>query len=319
MQYRALGKTGLQVSEVGFGAWAIGGNQGRGGGYGGTQDSVSLEALHQAYALGCNLFDTADTFGFGHSETLIGKALKGWDRSRVVIATKVGNDFYSDPTEEGRQNFSEAYIRSALAKSLERLGTSYVDLYLLQNPSMALIQHGKVFEVMKVLKEEGKIRHYGISIHDPMEGVLAIDVGGVEVVQAPYHLFDRRLEKALIPHCEKHQVGLIAREPLANGFLTGKFTPATVFEKGDRRAVWPKPYLMKRVEAANQFLPVLPQGYPGLSALALKFVLDSPTVSATIPGCKTPQQVQENLAVSHMPNLSAQQREAIESVCAALF
>jgi aryl-alcohol dehydrogenase-like predicted oxidoreductase len=318
MQYRALGKTGLQVSEVGFGAWAIGGNQ-LGDGYGATQDEVSLAALQKAYELGCTLFDTADIFGAGHSETLIGQALQHWDRSRVVITTKVGNDFYSDPAGEGRQNFSETYIRNALAKSLERLGVDYVDLYLLQNPSMALIQHGKVFEVMKALKGEGKIRHYGISIHDPMEGVLAIDIGGVEVVQAPYHLFDRRLEKALIPHCEKHQVGLIAREPLANGFLTGKFTPATTFEKGDRRSVWPKPYLMKRVEAANQFLPVVPPDYPGLIALALKFVLASPVVTATIPGCKTPQQVQENLAVSDLPDLDASQLKSIESVCAALF
>lgn len=317
MKYRDLGNTGLTVSEIGFGGWAIGGNQ-FGNSYGQTQDDVSLAALHKAYDLGCTFFETSDVYGHGQSETLIGQALRQWKRESVVIATKAGVDFYSSPQTATRQNFSEKHLRYALEQSLKRLGTDYIDVYQLQNPSMELIHHGKVFSLMQALKAEGKIRHVGISIHDPMEGIMAVDIGQVETVQAVYNLFDHRAERALFPHCQKLAVGLIIREPLANGFLAGKFQDSQSFEKGDIRANWPKLYLTKRIQATEQFRKVVPQAYPGLVAMALKSVLTQPAVSVVIPGCKTPQQVVENMTVSDLPDLTEAEREAIRQVSSTL-
>lgn len=331
MKYRPLGKSGLQVSEIGFGGWAIGGNQ-AGSSYGTTDDATSLAALNQAYELGCTFFDTADCYGHGHSETLIGQALKGWKREEVIVATTVGLDFYSQDQSDdaattpsghnsslGRMNFSEKHIRSALEKSLQRLGTDRIDVYQLQTPTMELIHLGRMFSLMQTLQSEGKIRFFGIVIHDPMEGIQAIDRGHVQTVQAVYNLFDRRPEPALFAHCEKEQVGLIAREPLANGFLTGKFTPDTQFETGDIRAKWPKLYLNKRIQAAEQFKKQIPPNYPSLSTLALKFVLAQPMVSVVIPGCKTPQQVVENMSVSDLPDLTPEEYQNILTATGAIF
>jgi aryl-alcohol dehydrogenase-like predicted oxidoreductase len=302
MDYRAFGNTDLLVSAVGFGAWAIGNNQ-FGNSYGPTNDAESLEALETAYHLGCTLFDTADVYGHGHSETLLGQALKGWDRSRVVIATKGGGDFYSTPP---RLNFSEKHIRFAVEQSLKRLGTDYIDLYQLHNPSMALIQNGSVFNVLKALKAEGKIRHYGLSIFDPQEGLQAINHGQVDGLQAVYNLLDRRPANGLLAQCHDSQVGFIAREPLANGFLTGKFKPYAKpstatdppnFVAGDIRANWPMGLISARAEATEHFRQYLPEGST-LAQLALRFAMDTPHVSSVIVGCKTSQQVRQNFAAA---------------------
>src|SRR5438132_633002 len=135
MKYREFGNTGIKVSEIGFGAWAIGGNE-HGNSYGPTDDKDSLEAIHRAIDLGCNFFDSADVYGFGHSEDVLGKGLKNY-RDRVVIASKVGGDFYSGA---GRQNFSADYIKFALDRSLERLKTDYIDIYQLHNPPLKIIE-----------------------------------------------------------------------------------------------------------------------------------------------------------------------------------
>ena len=159
MKTRILGGTNIEVSEVGFGAWAIGGNA-HGNSYGPTDDTVSVRAIEEALDLGCTFFDTADVYGHGHSEHLLGATL-GKRRKDVVIATKVGNDFYGS---RPRLDFSKDYIRTALENSLARLGTSYVDIYQLHNPPHGAIRDGSVFELLNRLKEEGKIRASGISI-----------------------------------------------------------------------------------------------------------------------------------------------------------
>lgn len=328
MRYRVLGKTGLTVSEVGFGAWAIGGDAWKG--YGPTNDAVSLAALNRAYELGCTFFDTADVYGLGNSETLIGQALKGWERDRVVIATKVGYEFdgerqkflgrkFLPGPDTIRQVFSEKHIRAAVEASLKRLGIDCIDVYQLHNPSLELIQLGKLFEVMQALASEGKIRHCGISIHDPQEGIQAIRVGSVDTVQAIYNLFDRRVEQGLLSACAGSNTGLIIREPFARGFLTGKMTPEREFAPGDNRAVWPKPLIAKRIQAAEALKEAVPEGYPNLGALALKLALDSDAVSVVIPGCKTPAQVEENMAVSDLPDLDEPDRQRVQAALGRVF
>lgn len=157
MKYRDFGATGIKVSEIGFGCWQIGGN-GRGNSYGPTDDKASSEALLKALDLGINFFDTADVYGFGHSEEILGKTFRG-KRDRVILATKVGADFYQG---QGFQTFTPDYVRFALEKSLKRLQTEYIDVYLLHNPPLKLIGKEETFEILKDLKKEGKIRTFGV-------------------------------------------------------------------------------------------------------------------------------------------------------------
>ena len=171
MKYRQLGTTQLQLSEVGMGCWAIGGNS-HGNSYGSTNDAESLKAIKKAIAMGCTLFDTADVYGHGHSEELLGLALQKV-RNSVMIATKVGGSYFYGGF--GMMNFTEEYIRFAIEQSLKRLRTNYIDVYQLHNPTLAMIKEGEVFKSLRKLQEEGKIRHVGISVFTLEEGIAALD------------------------------------------------------------------------------------------------------------------------------------------------
>jgi aryl-alcohol dehydrogenase-like predicted oxidoreductase len=296
MHYRTLGRTGLNVSEVGFGAWAIGGNE-FGNSYGSTDDNESVKAVRKAYTLGCNFFDTADVYGYGRSETLLGQALKDV-RDKVYIATKVGGDFYG---EFPKPNFSPTYIEFACEQSLQRLQTDYIDLYQLHNPTLGQIKDGKIFEVMEKLKTEGKIRFYGVSIHEPQEGIAAINLGTPDTIQVVYNIFLQKPAAELFPLALEKNVGVIAREPLANGFLTGKYTKDAQFEEGDIRSYWPQQMIEARVEIANALKQYFENGQRTLTQAAIKFSLSEKAVSVSIPGAKTEQHIEENMRASECP------------------
>ncbi len=292
--YRPLGRTGLNVSLFGFGAWGIGGNA-AGDSYGETDDNTSIAALHTAYEAGCTLFDTSHHFGGGHSETLLGQALAQWDRSRVVISTKAS------------ERFAESQLRENLMSSLKRLNTDYIDVFHLETPSLALIQLGKVFDVLAQFQAEGLIRSGGITIHDPQEGIQAAKHPVIGVIEAPYHLFDRRIETTLLPHLQQSETapGLLIREPLANGFLTGKF-PADAssnayFMEGDWRTRWPKLYIQKRASAVQTVSDYARQIGSNVHHLALQFAQQAPGVSSVLVGCKTPEQVLQNIHALQTP------------------
>ena len=207
MKTRRLGRSGLEVSELGFGCWAIGGSS-----YGPTDDRESLKALTYAFDHGIDFFDTADTYGHGHSEELLGETFKeSSKRLQVIIASKVGWDFYHGGS---KQNFDPEYIRFACGESLKRLKTDYIDLYQLHNPKLEMIEEGSVFKVLAQLKKEGKVRHWGVSIHLAREGVAVIRNGTSAAIQAIYNLIDQRIKYELMPLCEEHDIGLIVREPL---------------------------------------------------------------------------------------------------------
>ncbi|GIX49508.1 MAG: general stress protein [Candidatus Tectimicrobiota bacterium] len=312
MQYRRLGKTGLQVSEIGFGAWAIGGNK-HGHSYGPTDNAESLRAIARALDLGCTFFDTADIYGHGLSEKLLGQALQK-RRHQCVIATKVGNDFYHG---RFRKNFDADYIRFALEKSLKRLRTDYIDLYQLHNPPLMLLERAEHYAVLDELKQQGKIRAYGVSVHDPYEGMMAIYSGKPEVIQVTYNVLRPEAREELFPLAQAHDVGIIVREPLANGLLTGKYTAEAAFAEGDFRAAWPREYLAALVEMVNKVRFLARAGERTLAQAALRFVLDEPAVSVVIPGIKTVAQAEENLAASHLPPLSAAERAAIREALGA--
>jgi len=220
MRTRILGRTGLKVSEIGFGAWAIGGNA-HGNSYGPTDDAESIAAVRRALELGVNFIDTADVYGWGHSEEILGEALEG-RRDDVHIATKVGGDF------------------------------THVDVYQLHNPPMEMMGDPETYEVLEALKAEHKVDHYGVSVHEPAEATLCLEVGSPEVLQLPFSLFRQEWIDEVFDAARKANVGIIAREPLGNGFLTGKIRPDARFPPGDIRHHWPPSMVAGRAAAAER-------------------------------------------------------------------
>jgi aryl-alcohol dehydrogenase-like predicted oxidoreductase len=324
MKERRFGKTGLHVSEIGFGGWAIGGNA-----YGPVRDKDSLEALAAAWDSGINFFDTADTYGEGHSEELLGKFLKGRSRDRLILATKCGWDFYrtsqkpvsvsSGPSEKlnhtgHRKNFDTGYIRFACEQSLRRLGTDAVDLFQLHNPSLEQIQKGDLVSVLEGLKKEGKLRFIGISVHTEAEALAALGDPRIQAIQIILNLLDQRMAEKFLPEAEKKDVGVIVREALASGLLSGKYTPAHEFPKDDHRRRWipeKREADWKKIQLIQETLGSV--ALPLLKA-ALEFTLSFGAVSTVIAGAKTRAQVLENAAASLRPALSGKNIEQLKEL-----
>ncbi|NWJ47776.1 MAG: aldo/keto reductase [Chloroflexi bacterium] len=314
MKYKTLGRTGLVVSEIGFGTWAIGGND-HGNSYGPTDDETSTKAIAKALELGCNFFDTADVYGYGHSETVLGQGLKAAGKlNDVIIATTVGGNFYSGKIVV---DFSRAYIRKAIQESLKRLQRDYIDLYQLHNPSRPVIEDGQVFEVLDELKKEGLIRHYGVSNHSVQEGIACIKSGKPATLQLVYNLTSMIQSEnpadQLFPLAKENNIGIIAREPLASGFLTGKQQRDTHYEKGDIRASWPGNYRTYKINLAQKLM-FLQNKERTMTQAALRFVLDEPAISTMIVGVKTPQQAIENFAASELMALSEAEHKKVEAL-----
>jgi len=309
MNYRDFGKTGIKVSEIGFGCWAIGGNK-YGQSYGPTNDKESIEALNRALDLGLNFFDTADVYGRGHSEELLGKALKG-KRDRVVLAAKAGADFYQGA---GFQTFTGDYIRFAIEKSLLRLKTDYIDVYQLHNPPLRLLNREDLYDPLIELKKEGKIRAWGVSIFTPVEGITAINVGKPDCLQVTYNIFSFRAEQQLFHKAFETGCAIIAREPLANGFLTGKYETHPQFGAGDFRKNWPIEHIQARSEAARKLNFLDKAEQRSLGQAAIQYALADRAVSTAIVGMKTADQVEENLAAVDKPALTMAELKQINAL-----
>ena len=311
MNYRALGSTGLVVSELGYGCWGIGGISEGATSYGETDDVVSRDALRRAYDRGITLFDTADVYGSGRSEEILGEALKQV-RPQVVLASKVGMVRYGDPAD-----FSPAHIMQAIEGTLRRLQTTWLDLYQLHSPDMALLlEQPESMLALRRLKEQGKIRAFGISVREPQDAVAAIEQLGCECVQVNFNLIDQRpLQNGLLQLCERQRIALIARTPLCFGFLSGRYSAESVFDERDHRSRWPREQIALWASAHNRFRAVVETRSPQTSAqLALRYCISYPEVSTTIPGMLTPQEVEENAVVSDLGPLAASERLAIEGI-----
>jgi aryl-alcohol dehydrogenase-like predicted oxidoreductase len=307
---RKFGKTGIEVGEVGMGCWAIGGNQ-HGNSYGPTDDETSIAAVRRALELGCNFFDTADVYGHGHSEEVLGEALKDV-RKKVIIATKVGGDFYGP--RPGR-NFTPLYIGFALNQSLQRLRTDYIDLYQLHNPTLRMLERGDILAHMHAHKEIGQIRWYGVSIFTPEEGIAALEQGPPDALQVPYNIFESEGWEKVFALAKEKGCAIIAREPLANGYLTGKYKGHEHFLDGDIRASMPPDYKQGRAAMAARLKPLLEiPGKRMLAQAAIRFALRPEAVSVAIPGAKTPEQVQENLGASGCPDLTERDMKNIAEI-----
>ncbi|MBI4367898.1 MAG: aldo/keto reductase [Candidatus Omnitrophica bacterium] len=307
MKKRKLGKTGLQVSELGFGCWAIGGAS-----YGPTDDRESERALSFAFDEGINFFDTADTYGHGHSEELVGKVFKpSSKRSQVIIASKVGWDFYHGGN---RKNFDADYVLFACEQSLKRLGTDHIDLYQLHNPKLEMIEEGSVFKTLAQLEQAGKIRYWGVSIYLAREGQAVIQNGTSASIQAIYSMLDQRIRAELMPFCREHEIGLVVREPLYCGLLTGKYSPESKFRKDDHRNRWTREQLLNDLEKIERMKQAFDVNRVPLKQAAIEFVLHEKTVSVVIPGMKTVSHVEDHLKAVRAPQLTQEDIRQIQKV-----
>ena len=310
MNYRPLGGTGLTVSEIGFGTWGIGGATKGAVSYGPTDDAQSRLALRRALDLGITFFDTADLYGYGHSETLLGEAFKGV-RDKVVIASKVG---FLD--QSGRQDFSPAHIRKSIDQTLKRLQSDYVDLYQLHDPKMDWLESNPdVCDTLVALQKEGKIRARGISLRAPEDGPTAIEKLGFQSIQVNFNMVDQRpVDGGLLDLCRSGNIGVIGRTPLCFGFLTGKYSAATGFHAQDHRSRWSPEQIDLWVGAFRLFRATGSFDGQTDTQIALRFCLTYPEVSTTIPGMLSEREVEENVAAALAGALSGTDREQIETI-----
>ena len=306
MKYRQLGRTGLRASEIGFGCWAIGGTS-----YGPTRDEESLEALESAWEHGVNFYDTADTYGHGHSEELLAHFLKHKPRSEVIIASKAGWDFYHGGS---RKNFDPDYLRFACDQSLKRLQMDTIDLYQLHNPSLELIKRGEIVGVLDQLKREGKIRFIGISIHTEEDGLAAMEDRRVDTLQLVFNLLDQRMLTNVFPEARQKQIGVIVREPLACGILTGKYVLDHVFHKNDHRRRWTTEKRAADLKKVEKIKTILATQRLTLVRAAVEYVLDFDAVATVIPGAKTKVQVLENLLAVEDPRLRIEEASLLRDL-----
>lgn len=301
MNYRVLGKTGIKVSSVGVGCWQMGGLAG-GSGWTGTTDEESIATVHHAETLGVNLLDTAESYGQGHSEEVIGKALKG-QRDRFVVATKVRP--LTDEPDEGK---ARQRLVEACEGSLRRLQTDHIDLYQLH-----AIPHEKtmpaVMETLARLKSEGKIRWFGISTNDTAAIRKLLALGDLATLQVGYNLLSRSGEEALRLAREEN-LGTLIRVPLASGALSGRyFSTVPQLDPKDRRL---ERFTSQQSMAAFKKLAELSflteGGRRTMVQAALRFILDTEGVTAVIPGAKNRKQLEENAGAADVPPLSAEER-----------
>ncbi|WP_078414632.1 aldo/keto reductase [Priestia abyssalis] len=307
MKYRRLGNTELQVSEISFGTWAIGGSWGK------TDDEEALRGLHTAMEAGVNFFDTADVYGDGHSEELLAKATKGKEDD-IHIATKFcrTGDIYDSKT------YSEETVRAYCEASLQRLNRECIDLYQIHCPPLEILKSGQVFEVLDKLQQEGKIRYYGVSVETVEEGLFCLTNPNVKALQVIFNIFRQKPLEKLFLEAQERGVGILARVPLASGLLTGKFSKRTSFEADDHRSfnrngeqfnvgeTFAGLEFQKGVELSEQ-LQWIAGNRGNMTRAALRWILDHDSVTCVIPGFKTVKQVNDNLQAIEVPSYSAEE------------
>jgi len=298
MKYRRLGKTGLRVSVIGVGTWQYGGEWGK------DFTPAEVEAiLAKAGELGINLIDTAECYGDHLAERLIGPAIKG-RRENWIIATKFGHRF-NGPFQRD-DLFEPAQVEAQLEQSLAALQTDYIDLYQFHSGTDQMLDTPGLWEKLHSFVASGKVRHLGISISKTRASVYQADRAsavGAGAVQVVYNRIERQTEKDILPACLRQDLGVLARVPLASGFLSGKYTRQSRFAATDVRAVWQsEPERQHLLEQVEQVKSEVPEGVP-MAQWALAWCLQHPAVSCVIPGCKSVAQVQTNAQAADLPSV----------------
>ena len=287
MEKRILGRTGLEVSVVGFGAIPIGGF------FGPVDDAESIRALHAGVDKGINFIDTSDAYGLEfRSEMVIGKFLKERsDRERILVCTKGGNNMVT-----GKRNLSPDYIRGCVEGSLKRLGRESFDLYLLHNPSEEDLKNEMSFDLLDEFKAQGKIKHWGVSVNTLPECERVVSSGRPAAMQMEYSLLEREPEE-VFARAKAAGIGVVSRVPLKRGFLSGRFGETHQFPEGDRRSRILTPESMKKFQPRlNRLREVAAELGRSPAEVAIRFCVSNQSVSTVIPGIRTPRQAQEAAA-----------------------
>ncbi len=314
MQYRELGRTGLKVSALGFGSWAIGGT------WGTVNDSESLAALNRAIDLGVNFFDTADVYGGGRSERLLAK-LRQAHPEKVYIATKIGRGIYPHVAE----GYNRANLSASVERCLKNLSTESIDLLQLHCPPTKVFYMPEVFGILDDLVKAGKIRYYGVSVEKIEEALKAIEYPNVQSVQIIFNMFRQRPAEDFFEQAKARKVGILARVPLASGMLTGKMTANTHFEQDDHRAYNRQGEAFDRGETfsgvdynvglqAVEKLKAICPAEMSLSQFALRWILMFDAVTCAIPGAKRPTQAEENFSAADLPPISDETMSKVRSI-----
>ena len=303
MKYRRFGRTGWEVSEIGYGMWGM-------AGWTGSEDAESLGALQRAVDLGCNFFDTAWAYGDGHGEQLLGRILKANEGKKLYAATKVPPKNRKWPAQRNHKLddcYPPEYIEEYVAKSLANIGTWSLDLLQLHTWEDHWLDDKRLLPVIEKLKNSGKIKAFGLSLNrwEPWNGVRAVRNGVVDAVQVIYNIFDQNPEDELFPACREMDVAVIARVPFDEGSLIGTLTVDSKWPKGDwRNTYFVKENLVATVERVEK-LKTLRRGGISMAEMALRFILENKDVSTIIPGMRKIANVEANAAVSERGPLPA--------------
>jgi aryl-alcohol dehydrogenase-like predicted oxidoreductase len=314
VNYRQLGRTPWKVSDISFGAWAIG------GAWGSVDDNESLAALRQAIDSGVNFIDTADVYGMGRSERLIAQ-LKRERKEDIVVATKAGRRLPKQTVE----GYDEKTLTGFIEDSLRNLSTDCIDLLQLHCPPTSLYYHPEVFGFLDLMVAAGKLRHYGVSVERVEEALKAIEYPNVQTVQIIFNCFRQRPADLFFEQARKKQVGILARVPLSSGMLTGKITRDSKFAEDDHRLfnrhgerfdvgeTFSGVDFETSLAAVEEIRALLPAGV-SMAQFALRWILMFDAVTCAIPGGKRPAQVAENCAASDLPPLSDHAMSAIRAI-----
>jgi aryl-alcohol dehydrogenase-like predicted oxidoreductase len=322
MRYRQLARTGVEVSEIGFGCWTVGTTW-----WGDRPESEAVHLLHRARDLGITFFDTADTYGNGQGETILARAFGG-QRDRIVIATKFGYDFYTHAgprsgQRELPQDFSPAFVRQALEESLRRLATDYVDIYQLHNPRMDAIQRDDLFAELDRLKDEGKIRAYGLALGPAIGGTEhgdeAMRARRVDTLQIIYNLLEQDPGRRFFPIAREQGVGVIVRVPHSSGVLEGKYTLETTFPPSDHRSHRPRQWLVDGLQKLERLEFLTAGGGRTIGQFALRYVLAEPSIVSALPNIYDEEQLVEFAGASDTPDPTAEEMARIADLYAHNF
>jgi len=312
MRYRRFGRTGWNVSEIGYGMWGM-------GGWSGSDDKESLDSLQRAIDLGCNFFDTAWAYGDGHSEQLLGKTLRanknnpaaGGPDKKLYVATKVppkNRRWPSRPEYSLDDSYPPDYIFEYVDKSLQNLGVERLDLIQLHTWEDSWLDDERISRAIEKLRSSGKVQAFGLSLNrwEPANGIRAVRTGRIDAVQVIYNIFDQNPEDELFPACREKDVAVIARVPFDEGSLTGTLTVKSSWPANDWRSTYFVPENLKAsVARADALKPLLTDGMT-LPELALRFILNNPDVHTTIPGMRKRKNVESNLTASDKGPLPTQ-------------
>jgi aryl-alcohol dehydrogenase-like predicted oxidoreductase len=314
MKYRSLGRTGWKVSEISFGAWAIGGSWGQ------QSDDESMATLHRALDLGINFIDTADVYGDGRSERLIAR-LRRERKEPFYVVTKAGRRL-SPHTADG---YNEKNLTAFIERSLVNLETGSLDLVQLHCPPTEVYYRPEVFATLDQLVKAGKIRHYGVSVSNVEEALKAIEFPGVQSVQIIFNMFRLRPSELFFAEAKKRQVGILARVPLASGLLSGKLTRESKFAADDHREFNRKGERFDQGEtfsgvdyeaglpAVEEIRALVPAGAT-LAQWALRWILMFDAVTCAIPGARRPQQIEDNAHGADLPPLTESEMAAVQKI-----